>query len=484
VTARDYLQLLHRRWLVITLVTLLCGGAALALSLSTTKEYASNVSLFVSASQSPTEAAGSLVATEQLTQQRVTSYAALADSTNVAAAVIRQLGLRESPKSLASRISATVPTNTVVIELAVTDPSRALVPRIATAVGEQLSKTVAQLEAPATGKPSPVRVSVSQSATLPGGPVVPKTTRNVLFGLVVGLALGAGLSILLEVLDTRIKDLDTLRDRLELAPLGLMHFDRKAKTRPLVVRDDPRSGRAEAFRQLRTNLHFLGVEHPPRSIVVTSSLPAEGKSTTTANLAIALAQAREPVTVIDADFRHPQLSQYLDVRGGVGLSEVLIGRATLDEALKPWEDGMLTVLASGATPPNPSELLGSRAMRRIVAELRERGMLIIDSPPVLPFTDAAVLAKVVDTTLLVVRANATRMDKLERAIQALRTVDAQLAGAVLNMVPTSGPEIDYYGYYSDEPGRQDKAKTPPGGTSTPGLEAERTRSSSLAASRD
>jgi len=449
VTVRDYRELLRRRWLMVALITIIGGGAALALSLSTTPEYASSVSLFVSASQSPTDV-GSIIAAEQLTQQRVTSYADLADSRNIASAVINQLGLRESPKSLASRVSATVPTNTVVIELTVTDPSRLLVPRIANAVAEQLSQTVSSLESPAAGKASPVKVSVSQSATLPGGPVVPKTTRNLLFGLVVGLALGAGLAILFEVLDTRIKDMDTLRDRLGLVPLGLMPFDRAAKTMPLIVRDAPHSARAEAFRQLRTNLHFLGVESPPRSIVVTSALPAEGKSTTTSNLAIALAQAREPVTVIDADFRHPQLSKYLGIKGGVGLSEVLIGKVTLEEALQPWEDGVLNVLSSGATPPNPSELLGSRAMSRVVAELRERGMLIIDSPPVLPFTDAAVLAKIADATLLVVRANSTRMDKLERAIQALRTVDAQVAGAVLNMVPTSGPDIDYYGYYGKE----------------------------------
>lgn len=448
-TVRDYRELLRRRWLMVALITIIGGGAALALSLSTTPEYASSVSLFVSASQSPTDV-GSIIAAEQLTQQRVTSYADLADSRNIASAVINQLGLRESPKSLASRVSATVPTNTVVIELTVTDPSRLLVPRIANAVAEQLSQTVSSLESPAAGKASPVKVSVSQSATLPGGPVVPKTTRNLLFGLVVGLALGAGLAILFEVLDTRIKDMDTLRDRLGLVPLGLMPFDRAAKTMPLIVRDAPHSARAEAFRQLRTNLHFLGVESPPRSIVVTSALPAEGKSTTTSNLAIALAQAREPVTVIDADFRHPQLSKYLGIKGGVGLSEVLIGKVTLEEALQPWEDGVLNVLSSGATPPNPSELLGSRAMSRVVAELRERGMLIIDSPPVLPFTDAAVLAKIADATLLVVRANSTRMDKLERAIQALRTVDAQVAGAVLNMVPTSGPDIDYYGYYGKE----------------------------------
>jgi capsular exopolysaccharide synthesis family protein len=191
---------------------------------------------------------------------------------------------------------------------------------------------------------------------------------------------------------------------------------------------------------------------------VTSALPAEGKSTTTSNLAIALAQAREPVTVIDADFRHPQLSKYLGIKGGIGLSEVLIGKVTLEEALQPWEDGVLNVLSSGATPPNPSELLGSRAMARVVAKLCERGMLIIDSPPVLPFTDAAVLAKVADATLMVVRANSTRVDKVEHAIQALRTVDAQLAGAVLNMVPASGPDIDYYGYYGESPGRRKRAK--------------------------
>jgi capsular exopolysaccharide synthesis family protein len=447
VTIRDYVQLLRRRWLLIALVTLVGGGLAAALSLSTEKEYASSVSLFVSASQSPTDA-GSVIAAEQLTQERVASYADLANSTNIASAVVRQLGLRETPQSLASRISATVPTNTVVIDLTVTDPSKAEVPRIANAVGQQVSLAVARLETPLSGRPSPIKASIAQSATLPGGPTKPKTARNILFGLVVGLALGAGIAILLEVLDTRIKDLDTLRDRFGLAPLGLMPFDRGAKATPLVVRDAPQSARAEAFRQLRTNLHYLDADGPPRSIVVTSSLPTEGKSTTASNLAIALAQAGERVTVIDADFRHPQLSQYLGIHGGVGLSEVLIGDVTLAEAMQPWDEGgMLTVIASGATPPNPSELLGSRAMARVVAELSGQGTLIIDSPPVLPFTDATVLAKVTDTTLLVVRANSTRMDKLERALQSLRTVDAQIAGAVLNMVPSKGPDIDYYGYY-------------------------------------
>lgn len=459
-TLRDYVQLLRRRWLPIILVTLLGGGLGLLLSLSTTREYTSNVSLFVSASQSPTDI-GSTIAAEQLTQERVASYADLASTTNIASAVIRQLGLNESAKSLASRISATVPTNTVVIDLSVTDQSEALVPKIANAVGEQVSLAVARLEAPLSGRPSPIKASIAQSATIPSGPSTPKTTRNVLFGLIVGLALGAGLAILLEVLDTRIKDLDTLRDRFGLAPLGLMPFDRGAKTTPLVVRDAPQSARAEAFRQLRTNLHYLGVEGPPRSIVVTSSLPAEGKSTTASNLAIALAQAGERVTVIDADFRHPQLSQYLGIGGGYGLSEVLIGRVTMAEALQPWdEDGLLTVMASGATPPNPSELLGSRAMARVVTELSAQGMLIIDSPPVLPFTDATVLAKVTDTTLLVVRANSTRADKLERASQALRTVDAHIAGVVLNMVPSKGPDIDYYGYYGKGQGGKAAPKEP------------------------
>jgi succinoglycan biosynthesis transport protein ExoP len=450
VTLRDYAQLLRRRWLLVMLVTLGCGGAAAALSLSQTPEYASSVSLFVSASQSPTDV-GSIIAAEQLTQERVSSYADLASSQNLAADVVRQLGLNESAKSLASRISASVPTNTVVIDITVTDPSKARVPAIANAVAEQLSRTVARLEAPLTGQASPIKVSVSQSATIPTAPATPKTTRNVLFGLIVGLALGAGLAILLEVLDTRIKDLDTLRDRMGLTPLGLMPFEKKAKFRPLVVRDAPRSPRAEAFRQLRTNLQFLAVEQPPRSILLTSTVPAEGKSTTAGNLAIALAQAGEPVTIVDADFRHPQLSEYLGTGRSVGLSDVLIGRATLEEALQPWgEDGMLNVLPSGTPPPNPSELLGSSAMRRVVAELCEQGTLIIDSPPVLLFTDATVLAKVTDTTLLVVRANSTRVDKLERALQALRTVDARVAGVVLNMVRTRRSDVDDYGYYGGD----------------------------------
>ncbi|MDX6212189.1 MAG: tyrosine-protein kinase, partial [Frankiales bacterium] len=182
-------------------------------------------------------------------------------------------------------------------------------------------------------------------------------------------------------------------------------------------------------------------------IVITSSIPQEGKSTTTANLAITLAQAGLKVVLVEADLRRPKLMQYLGVEGAVGLTSVLIGRVTLDDALQPWGNGSLMVLPSGPTPPNPSELLGSQGMAELIASLEQQAdIVLVDAPPLLPVTDAAVLAKICDGALLIVRHGTTTREQVTRAAESLRVVDAHLIGNVLNMAPAKGPDAYGYGY--------------------------------------
>ena len=248
------------------------------------------------------------------------------------------------------------------------------------------------------------------------------------------------------VLDTRIRtprDVEQVTDR---PIIGAIAFDPKAKERPLIVHDDPLSPRAESFRALRTNLQFLDMGGRS-SFVITSSVPSEGKSTTTINLAIALADAGKRVALLDADLRKPKVADYLGIEGGAGLTDVLIGRARIGDVMLPWGKRSLYVLPAGKIPPNPSELLGSKNMHTLLEVLeRDFDVVLCDAPPLLPVTDAAILAKATSGAIVVVSAGRTNRHQLSGAVDALETVDAQIAGIVLSMVPTRGPDAYAYGY--------------------------------------
>jgi capsular exopolysaccharide synthesis family protein len=448
VSLSDYIQLIRRRWRIVAAVALVATAIATALSVTAQPMYASSVQLFVSAGQTGNAFSNSL-APDLLTQERITSYAQLASGRAVAAAVVRNLNLRESPAELSHHISATVPSQTVLIAITVTDSNSSLVPQIADQVGAQTAGLIEHLESPGRGAPSPVRVRIAEPASSAGAAVSPKIPRNIAFGVVVGLALGLALALIREVLDTRIKTVDDVSD-LGLPVLGVIHYDRGIKSNPLLGTTAMHPSVGEAFRQLRTNLQFLDFGERPRSLLVASALPQEGKSTTVWNLAITLAAAGQRVIVVEADLRRPTLSRtYLGLRDDRGgLSDVLIGNLGLEEASVSWMDGRLMLLPSGTVPPNPSELLGSQSMSRLLARLGEHAdLILIDAPPLLPFADAAVLAAMAGATLFILRAGGTRREHVRHARRLLEGVDARVCGAVLTMAPRKGPEGQHYGYY-------------------------------------
>jgi capsular exopolysaccharide synthesis family protein len=261
----------------------------------------------------------------------------------------------------------------------------------------------------------------------------------------VGLAVGVVAAVLIDALDTRIRGRQHVRGITDAPILGGVAFDESAQTRPLIVQSAPTDPRAEAFRSLRTNLQFLDVEGGPRSFVITSASVAEGKSTTTANLAIVIAQSDVRVLVIDADLRHPNVAPIFGLEGAVGLTDVLIGKVELPDAVQNWGLRNLDILPAGRIPPNPSELLGSEAMMKLLQLVeKEYDVVLVDTPPLLPVTDAAVLSKHVRGALLVVASGRTHKAQLQSAIDALNNVDARIAGIVLTMMPTKGAEA--YGY--------------------------------------
>lgn len=444
---RDYLRVLRARWLVVTVAVLVAGGTAAALSLLTTPVYQARTQLFVSTQATATST--DLLQGSNFAQQRVQSYADIVSSPRVLEPVIEELDLGVRAAVLAERVSARVPLDTLLVTITVDDEDPDTAAEIANAVGVSFATTVAELEQPSDGGPSPVRVSPIEEATPPQYPVSPRPLRNVALGLVLGALAGFGLALLRDQLDTSVRGEADVERVTEAPVLGGIAFDPQAPIRPLIVHTDPHGRRSEAFRQLRTNLQFLDVTNHPRSIVVTSSIPNEGKTTTAINLAITMSQTGSRVALVEGDLRRPKMATYLQVEGAVGLTTVLIGQAKLKDVLQPWGDHELFVLAAGRIPPNPSEVLGSQAMRDLVQRLEdEYDIVIVDGPPLLPVTDAAVLATITGGAIVVAASKRVNRDQLARSLQNLDAVGARVLGIVLNMLPTKGP--DAYEYYSYE----------------------------------
>jgi len=444
VELKDYIRVIRKRWQIIVAVMLVVvAGAALATALSP-KIYQAQTRLFVSTAGSSDS--GALLSGSNFTQQRVKSYADVITTPNVLDPVIQTLQLNITAAKLGDQITATVPLDTVLIEVAVTNTDPRVAAQVADAVGKQFTRTVADLESVSKGQTSPVKVTVVSSPTVPTTPISPKPTRNLALGLVLGLLLGLGLALLRDLLDTTIKMEKDCSEVTDLPVIGGIAFDPDASKNPLIVQADPHSPRAEAFRTLRTNLQFVDAANHPRSIVFTSSVPGEGKTTTTANLAITMAAGGARVCVVEGDLRRPRLLEYMGMDGSLGLTNVLIGQAELGDVLQQFADSSVYVIGAGSVPPNPSELLGSTAMIETLRELESRfDVVIIDTPPLLPVTDAAVLSTIAGGTVVVVGAGRVDRDHLARSLQSLDAVKGRVLGLVLNLIPIKGTDA-YYNY--------------------------------------
>lgn len=471
---RDYLLILRRSWslvLALTLVGLLGAGAASVLIQPT---YKSDTQLFVAIQNSGS--VQELAQGNTFSQARVQSYVKTVTTPTVLQPVIDSLGLQVTSSELASKISATTDLNTVLITVSVSDKSPAQAAAIAQAVAESLIKAVDNLERPKAGGTSPVRLSVITPAATPTAPAAPNTKLNLALGVLIGLAVGIGGAFLRASLDSRVRGETDVRRITNASILGGIAFDPEAPKRPLVTQMATQSPRAESFRQIRTNLQFAHVSHERKTVLVTSSVPGEGKSTMATNLAISLAQSGQSVALIDADLRRPMVGEYLGLERNAGLTTALVGHADLDDLLQLWGDDGLYVLTSGQIPPNPSELLGSEAMKILISRLEQTfDAVVIDAPPLLPVTDAAVLAQHVGGVVLVVGSQKLRHKDLEQSLAALAMVEADILGIVINRVPTKGPDAYSYSYYSytqEEPkgsagrGRRGSRKSSPRAVST------------------
>jgi capsular exopolysaccharide synthesis family protein len=448
-----YLRALRRSWWIIALLLLLGIGGGLLRYNAATRIYASSVTFYIS---TPGQAAttNNQYADNQFAQQRANTYAFLMSSQRTATAVRNAAGVNESVSAVMASISGTPKLNTVLVTATVldTDPRRGFA--IAQALAVVFPHIADSLDNIGLKHPG-VILKVVSGPSAQAKPVSPKLLVNVGLAAVLGLFIGLLLAIAREVRDLAVRSSEALQEVRDLPLLGAIPLDTKAGEAPLIIGSWTQTPRAEALRQLRTNLQFVDVDAPPRVVVVTSSVPSEGKSLTAVNLAIAYGEVEERVLLVECDLRRPRVTEYLGLARAAGLSNVLAGQAEVADVVQEW--GSLSVLPSGPTPPNVAAMLSSERMAEFVHWARSNfDVVVIDTPPLLPVTDAAVVSTLADGAVVVTGHAKVTRHQLSNALNSLESVHANVLGFVYNMIPRRdaheyGGNYSAYGYADPTP---------------------------------
>ncbi|MGQ4568864.1 polysaccharide biosynthesis tyrosine autokinase [Dermabacteraceae bacterium P9123] len=441
-TVEDFFRLTLRNIGVILLSVLVCVGAAFGYYKLQTPIYEAKAIGYVSVSGS-SDSEGNPVASaagdQRLQMDKASTYVSLFKTRAVGEGIIEQLDLKGvSPDDLAAGLVATVDPNAPVIYVSTTNADPKLASDIANAAVKSAAVEAKKLDTGGRDEIQPVTVLVPyQEALAPGAPVSPILGKFLIVGFAIGIFLGYVLAFVRFRADTRVRTVDDVEKKLGSPVFAVLPESKALQREKSGVLPEPNSfTEREALRKLRTNLRFLDIDNPPRVIVVTSAIPAEGKSTVSGNLARVLARSGQKTLLIDADLRRPVVHTEFDVDGSVGLTQLLSGRVALDDVIQKSSVRNLCVLPAGQIPPNPSELLGSRRMEQLLKELRKDYFVILDAPPVLPVTDATLLARLTDGALIVVSSGTSRLEVLSRAFDSMRSVDAKVLGTVLNKVST------------------------------------------------
>jgi capsular exopolysaccharide synthesis family protein len=312
-------------------------------------------------------------------------------------------------------------------------------------------------------------IRVIDKAEAPKDPVKPRKKRNLILAVIMGLVTGLGLAFFFEYLDNTIKIPEDVKQHLKIPYLGPVPlFDRvsgnpgRDVNQELVTLHAPKSSSSESYRGIRTNILFSSAESPPQVILITSAGPGEGKTITTLNLGIAMAQAGSKVIILDCDMRRPKIHKAFGLTKDRGISNFLVGGADVDGTVGDTPIPNLDVIPCGPIPPNPSEMLGSNRMADLLNGLRkEYAHILIDSPPATAVTDPIVLSKSVDGVVLVIRAGETAREIVRNGVAQFQAVGANILGAILNGVDVGRDKYyyyKYYHYYYGEDGDKKKSK--------------------------
>jgi succinoglycan biosynthesis transport protein ExoP len=502
-TLRDYFSLVHRRKWIILAALVLVPTVAVVYSMRETKLYQSQAQVLLAQNNLANALTGTPESSVFQPVERISqTQADLARVPMVAQRTVEAANVNRTAGQLLSESSVVADLNSNFLYFTVADPDPLIAQKLATEYGRQftvyrneldtasLKSARVDLEARMTtiraqgGSGSSLYASLASKDELlrtmealqtsnaslvreagAGYQIQPKPARNGILGLALGLILGLGLAALREALDTRVRSSDEIGERLGLPLLARVPEPprRLRRGNKLTMQAEPNSVEAEAFRMLRTNLDFVRLEHNPKVILITSAVEAEGKSTTAANLAIALARSGKRVALVDLDLRRPYLHQFFPGSGHPGLTHVALGYASLDEALikvpildarpagavgngngNSKVEGWLEVLAAGPLPPNLDDFLGGKAVTDILDTLKKRAdIVLVDATPLLLVGDAMSLTTVVDALMVVTRINVVRRPMLKELKRVLDALPVEKLGFIL-----TGAELEesYAGY--------------------------------------
>ena len=457
-TLHEFMGVLRSRWRIIAVSILVVLGTAAVMTITAQPIYTATAKVYLStekaASEVP-ESTGESTAkgTYVISRQDLQTYAEVLTSPTVMEPLRAELGVAPgTPIDVSAFVSET--TNMLIITARDADPE--LAASIANKAGPVLAKGAQKFSPLLALNNQVVESTEVVGAGVPDRPLSPDPQRNLALGGLVGLSLGVGLALIRHTLDTKVRGTESIAELSGRPILGEIPLIKSPEERLLTLESDPFGGHAEAIRRLRTNMLFVDVTTGGHSFVVTSSVPGEGKTTTSVNLAMAMADAGSRVLLLDADLRNPSVAKTLGLEGGVGLTTILLGRAQASDVVQQWGSSSLFVLPAGQRPPNPSELLGSEPMEQLFQKLaHDYDFILVDSPPVVPVIDAVLINRMTHGLILVVADDRTRKRDLGSAIKSLETVDVPISGFALNMVAnhkSAGYRYGYYGREQEKPG--------------------------------
>jgi len=439
---KELLRVLRRHTVLLVVAALVGGLGGIGVSVLLPTTYSARTELFASVDTSgdPYE----MQMASSFIQERMQTYVDMADSRPVLEPVIDRLDLDLSPDALAGQIEAYSDPRTVLITVEARADTPEASARLSRAVSDSLIAVIGGIEnssAEATGQ---IRLTVSNPPVAPAVPDGLALWMLIGLGVLTGSALGLGVALLRANLDSRLRSKDDLAAVTSAPVIASIPDDPRISEQPLITQVGLDSSRGEAFRRLRTNLGFAQVDDIDGAILITSAQAKEGKSSTSINLAIALAQAGKRVALIDVDLRQPTIAEKLGLENSAGLTTALLGAADVSELLQPWGQDELYILTAGMMPPNPAELLDSRAISTLLTRLKgEFDAVILDGPPLLPVADSLVLSKLVSRVLVVASVGQVRLGDLAEAVHSLEALKMPV-NLVLNRVPRSSIELSGY----------------------------------------
>lgn len=432
-TMREYLNALRRHWVAIIVFGVVGGVVGFAYAQTLPLLYRSTASVMIIPVRGDSTA--ELVQGSSYVQSLVQSYAALASKPVVLQPVIDELGLEQTPYQLSGSVSVSAPLDTVVIDISVVqhDPKQAQA--IATGITGSLADAVTQLSPKGDDGKAAVRTAVIAPAQVPNAPFAPNARLYGIVGAIIGALVGVVYALVRRLINGRVASAEDIADVVDVPVMGEIIGARRNATAARSLIDDPDGQVAESFRSLAANLRFANVDGAITVLLISSSQPGEGKSTVAIGLALAIAESGQRVLLVDADLRRPTLAKIAQLESAVGITTVLLGDVDLADAVQPWGRAGLDVLASGALPPNPGQLLASGHLRSVIEDARGAyDLVIVDSPPVLAVSDALWLAGLSDGVLVTARAGKSTRRKLSQTISSLGASHAPVVGVALNGV--------------------------------------------------